>query len=123
MIRTPMTRPPMIRKARALGFLAVLLIAATASLPASAHSRFFFGFGFPFYVPPYPAYYYAPYYAPPVYYAPPTYYYVPAPVVRRYPPPSYCRRVNGEATIDATGQPFYGIACLWPDGRWRTASD
>ena len=64
---------------RTIGFTAVLLLGVTASLPASAHSRFFFGFGFPFFFPPYPAYYDAPYYAPPVYYAPPIYY-APAPV-------------------------------------------
>lgn len=31
----------------------------------------------------------------------------------------YCRQFNGDATIDASGQPFYGTACLQGDGRWH----
>jgi hypothetical protein len=105
---------------RIIRFVAVLLLALVASLPASAHSRFFFGFNFPLFYPYYDYYYYPPY--PAYYYAPPAYYYPPPVVVQTYPPPSYCRRVNGDATVDATGQPFYGTACLWPDGRWHIAS-
>jgi hypothetical protein len=106
---------------RIIRFVAVLLLALVASLPASAHSRFFFGFNFPLFYPYYDYYYYYPPY-PAYYYAPPAYYYPPPVVVQTYPPPSYCRRVNGDATVDATGQPFYGTACLWPDGRWHIAS-
>lgn len=113
-----------------LGFLAVLAIALTASVPASAdwhgrgghgwhgggHSHFFFGFNFPLFYDPYPyypAYYYAP---PPVYYYPPPAYYAPPRVATG---PSQCRQFSGNATNDQTGEPFVGTACLWPDGRWH----
>ena len=46
----------------------------------------------------------------------------PAPVWRSAPqvtPNAYCREWRGDATIDATGQPFWGTACLQPDGSWR----
>lgn len=115
------------------GFLAVLAIALTASVPASAdwhgghgwhgggHSHFFFGFNFPLFYDPYPyypayypAYYYAP--PPPVYYYPPPAYYAPPRVASG---PSQCRQFSGDATNDQTGEPFVGTACLWPDGRWH----
>jgi hypothetical protein len=113
-------------------FLAVLLLALAVSLPAAAdprghrgghggwghpHSRVYFSFGFgPFFAPyPYPYYYYPP----PVYYAPPPVYYVPAPTVVQVPAAKpYCRVFRGDATIDANGRPFYGTACLQPDGKW-----
>lgn len=110
-----------------LGFLAILAVALTASMPASAHwhggrSHFFFGFGFPLFYDPYPyypAYYYAPppayYYPPPAYYYPPTYYAPP----RVAAAPSECRRFIGDAINDQTGEAFVGTACLWPDGKWH----
>jgi hypothetical protein len=64
-----------------------------------------------YYMPPPPAYYYPP---PPVYYAPPPAAYAPAPV-----PASYCREYRGDASIDSSGAPFYGRACLMPDGKWH----
>jgi hypothetical protein len=111
---------------RIVRFGAAFLFALLLSLPASAHSRFFFGFGFPLFYDPYP-YYPAYYYPPPVYYAPPpvtyapppAYYYVPAPATV---PANYCRRFNGDATDDDTGAPFYGTACLLPDGKWHIVS-
>ncbi|MGH6953124.1 MAG: hypothetical protein ACREGL_03015 [Alphaproteobacteria bacterium] len=94
-----------------------LLFLVGASAPVAAH-RTSFGFHFLFW--PAPFYYYAP---PPVYYypAPPVYYH-PAPtrhyVQRSYPRP-YCREFRGDAIIDDTGNPFFGTACLEPDGRWH----
>ena len=32
-----------------------------------------------------------------------------------------CRPFEGDATLDATGQPFYGTACFGPDLRWHVA--
>lgn len=72
-------------------------------------SNFFLGLNF--WSPP-PSYSAPAYYAPPpnvVYTAPP-------------PPPPSCVQVNGGAIVDATGQPFYGIACLGGDGRWHIAN-
>ena len=98
-------------------FLAGLLVVLMTSVPAVArsHTRVFLGFG-AFFGPP--AYYYGPpaYYAPPVYYYPPPVYYVPPPVQLVRP---YCREYRGDAIVDASGQPFYGTACLQPDGRWH----
>lgn len=108
-------------------FLKTLLffaIALALALPgvAQARSHVFLGFNFGA-----PAYYYPP----PVYYAPPPVYYAPPPPVVIYQPPapvyaapaptvsSNCRTFNGDATIDASGQPFYGTACLESDGRWH----
>ncbi|MGB8273681.1 MAG: hypothetical protein WCF16_00245 [Alphaproteobacteria bacterium] len=117
-------------------FLAVLLLALVVSLPAAAdrfgfgygyghgrhygHSRLFFDFAFgPYYAPYYyRPYYYPPYY-PPVYYAPPVYYSRPPVVVQQPAPSAYCRDFRGDATIDANGQPFFGRACLQPDGQWH----
>jgi len=62
----------------------------------------------PVYVAPRPVYYPAPY---PVYPAP-----VPAPVIQAT---QQCMQYNGDATIDGSGQPFYGRACLFTDGRWH----
>jgi hypothetical protein len=108
-----------------IGFLVALLAAIAFSAPAVAqhhghgHSRVFFDFDifppyypgyYPGYYPP-PAYYYPP--PPPVYYAPPVY---------AAPPPApaqNCRRFNGDASLDASGAPFYGTACLQADGRWH----
>jgi hypothetical protein len=113
-------------------FLAVLLLALVVSVPAAAdprgyrggwghrgwghpHSRVYFSFGFGPFFAPYPYYYYPP----PVYYAPPPVYYVPAPTVVQAPAANpYCRTFHGDATIDAKGRPFYGTACLQPDGKW-----
>jgi hypothetical protein len=108
-----------------IGFLVGLLVVVACSVPAVArergergerhehgdHARFFFGFDafppyYPYYYPP-PAYYYPPpaYYAPPVYAAP--------------APAQNCRQFNGDASMDASGAPFYGTACLQADGRWH----
>jgi hypothetical protein len=54
-----------------------------------------------------PSYYYAP---------PPRVLYVPAPIVR---PTGQCTVFNGDAVIDGSGQPFYGRACIFTDGRWH----
>jgi hypothetical protein len=102
-------------------FLVVALAVAAVSVPAVAsahgHSRVFVGVGFGGYYGP-PAYYpYPAYYPAPAYYYPPPAYISPAP-----PAPyssSYCRQFNGDATIDASGGPFYGTACLGGDGKWH----
>jgi len=94
-----------------------LLVSVAASSPAAAHRT---SFGFHFLLWPAPIYYYPP---PPVYYYPaPPVYYVPAPTryyVRRAYARTYCREFQGNAIIDDTGGPFFGTACLEPDGRWH----
>lgn len=98
--------------------LAILAIGASLT-PAEAHrSRVFIGVG-TYFGPPYgyypPPYYYYP---PPVYYAPAPVYYAPAPAV--VTPAQNCRDYRGDATVDGSGgQPFYGRACLQPDGKWH----
>ena len=62
--------------------------------------------------------YAAPLYPAPIYAPPPvTYYpsYSAAPVA----PTSQCTTFNGDATIDGSGTPFYGRACVFTDGRWH----
>lgn len=69
------------------------------------HSRtsFFLGLNY---------YYYPP---PPAYYPPP-----PPRVVYVEPQPApTCRVFHGDATIDASGRPFYGTACFGSDNRWH----
>lgn len=114
---------------RSFAVLALAVTALTAaSLPASAHgSRVSVGIysGYPAYPAYYPYHYYRPYWGPrvvytaPVIYAPPPpVYYAPAPTVT----PSatqQCRKYNGDATVDGSGDPFYGTACLFTDGRWH----
>ena len=104
----------------ALGALAV-------GVPAAAQARVVVGVGIG--VPVYRPYYPYPYYAP-VYYPPPAVVYAPPPVVVAPPqvavpavsapaPTGYCRQYRGDATVDGAGHPFYGTACLQPDGRWH----
>lgn len=112
-----------------IGLLAVLL-ALTVPGIKPAEARVFVGVGIG--IPAYPAYYPPP----PVYYPPPPVYYAPPPppvVIYQQPQPVYaapppapapapasnCRTYNGDATIDASGKPFYGTACQGPDGRWH----
>ncbi|HXP75750.1 MAG TPA: hypothetical protein VN823_16530 [Stellaceae bacterium] len=118
-------------------FLAVLLL--TLAVSASAHARVFVSLGFPFF----PFYYGPSYDYPPAYYYPPPYYYPPQqgyyPPQQGYAPDAYaqpsmpatppqtvsptaarnCRTYRGDATIDSSGKPFYGRACLESDGRWH----
>jgi len=121
-----------------LRFLAVLILVLAASAPA-AQARVFVSLGFPFfpfywgpgyYYPPAPAYYYPPpypYYPPQQqsYYAPGAYpqgapQSAPAPAQTVSPAASKnCRTYRGDATIDSSGKPFYGRACLEADGRWH----
>jgi hypothetical protein len=121
-----------------LRFLAVLLLALAIGAPASADSRTYISVGtvygsgphyrhhdyrpYPrhYYYGPPPVVYYVP--APRVYYPPPPpVVYVPAPavVMPSAPPQAYCRGFQGDATFDESGRPFYGTACLEPDGRWH----
>lgn len=117
---------------RSIAALMVAALAVSASQPASARTRVVVGVGIggPVYGPP-PVYYYPP---PPVYYppvvyapAPPPVVYTPAPpppapvAAPAAPPPQTgnCREYRGDATIDGRNQPFYGTACLQPDGRWH----
>ena len=101
-----------------------LVIAAGLPVVTPAQARVFVGVGvgFPgYYHPYYPGYY--PAYSPPAYYAPPpVVYYPPAPTYTYAPAPapaSNCRQFNGDASVDASGQPFYGTACYGADGRWH----
>jgi hypothetical protein len=34
-------------------------------------------------------------------------------------PTGQCTVFNGDAVIDGSGQPFYGRACIFTDGRWH----
>jgi len=105
----------------------VLLLALGTLWPAEGEARtsVFVGadFGYPgYYHRPYP--YHRGYYRPPAYYYPPPVYYAPPPVYYAPPiggtiSPSNCRTFRGDASIDASGQPFYGTACLLADGRWH----
>ena len=107
---------------KASKILAVLALLVASSLPGMAyahghghggtHVSLGFGFGYPAYYPA-PVYYYPP---PPVYYPPPAVVYTPPPAPA---PASNCRTFNGDATIDASGQPFYGTACYGADSRWH----
>ncbi len=118
-------------------FLAVLILLLVVSAPA-AQARVFVSLAFPFFpfFPFYwgPAYYYPPapaYYPPPYYSYPPQQgYYAPDAYAQTAPPsapsaivsPSRsknCRTYRGDATIDSSGKPFYGRACLEADGRWH----
>jgi hypothetical protein len=105
-----------------LALIAAALILGAPVAQARTHVFVGVGVGWPhyYYAPPYyyypPPYYYYPPPPPVVYYAPPPAYYVPAPAVT---PQANCRTYQGDATNDQTGQPFYGTACLWPDGRWH----
>ena len=129
------TSSPRVRHAmaRPLALIAAGILLLAAACPAAlardhgghgghgGHGHLFLGFDF---FPPYYAYPYAyPYdYPPPAYYyPPPTYYYAP-PVYSAPAPTPNCRRFNGDASIDASGQPFYGTACLQADGRWHIAN-
>ena len=110
------------------GLVAALLVALTA-LPfasAMARTRVHAGVGLGFGTWPYRRW-------PPRYYFPPPVYVVPRTVWVAPPPPIYftpmpppatvtprqCRVFSGDATNDQTGQPFFGRACLWPDGQWH----
>ena len=117
------------------GFIAALAAGLAFSAPARAdwhgghggfhhggfhhdhfHGGVFLGFGpfWPYYDPyfyPYPAYY--PYYPVP--------YGAPAPTT--ISPQANCVKFNGDATNDQTGQPFYGTACMQPDGKWHIVAN
>lgn len=107
---------------RVIAVLAAFFLIGYAA-PAMARTHVVLGFGAvfapaPYYYPP-PAYYYPPaYYPPPAYYYPPPAYYAPAPTVTPGPQ-RYCREYQGNATINGSAQPFYGTACLEPDGKWH----
>ena len=120
---------------RILRFLPALLFVVAVGVPASAlarghggfhghrgfHSHVFLGFGCcgfgpGYYYPAYSPYYYGyPYPTDPYPYA----YSAPPSVVYQQAPAANCRSFNGNTTIDASGQPFYGTACLGSDGRWH----
>src|SRR4051812_2857729 len=101
---------------KSLKYLGLALVIAAAAVPGVAsahghhHSRVFVGVG-GYWGPSYYPYYYPPAY----YYPPPPAYVTPAPPYQS----SYCRQFNGDATIDASGGPFYGTACMGPDGKWH----
>jgi hypothetical protein len=98
--------------------LVVVMAGLSLSGTADAHGRVFVGVGFGgYYGPAYPYYPPAYYYPPPAYYYPPAAYVTPAPAAPYAS--SYCRQFNGDATIDASGAPFRGTACLGADNRWH----
>ena len=117
-------------------FLMALFVAVVASSPAAAgntsfsfgissgghshHGRHWgprrhHGWGYPHYRPRTVFLYSAPVYRAPVYLAPPPVAYYPPTVS----PTGPCRSFNGDASIDGSGRPFYGRACLLADGRWH----
>jgi len=115
---------------RRLAFTSALLLAAMTlavdTSPAEAGTRVYVGVGLGF--APWPYYHYPPpyYYPPPIYYPPPVVYYAPPPPIYYTPlpppataTPARCRIFSGDATNDQSGQPFFGRACLWADGRWH----
>jgi hypothetical protein len=90
-----------------------------------SHVSLAFGFGwwgwpgYGYYDPP--TYYYPPYYAYPpyAYAAPPSYGSSGTVAPTAQSPARECRDYQGDATIDASGAPFYGRACLEADGLWH----
>jgi hypothetical protein len=124
----------------AVRFFLLASIAVLAAFPAYAGTHVSVGVGLwepAYYGHPYRPYhpYWGPrYYGPRavvIYPAAPAYY--PAPYPAPYPGPVYaqpapaaipvatqqCTQYNGDATVDGSGQPFYGRACLFTDGRWH----
>jgi hypothetical protein len=67
---------------------------------------------------PAPVYPYPDPYALPVIAPPP-----PALVVVAPAPQQQCREYQGDAIINGSNQPFYGTACLEPDGQWHIVSN
>jgi hypothetical protein len=145
----PLTEPTMsahamLRVLAVLLFALVVSAPAHARVFVSLGFPFFpFYWGPTYYYPPPPAYYYPPpyYYPPQGGYAPPGYsapqssaapqgYGAPNAYAQNAPEsapsgavsPSAsktCRTYHGDATIDSSGRPFYGRACLESDGRWH----
>ena len=126
-------------KRLSVGFLLLASVAVLTSFPvhAGTHVSVNVGYGYPaYYGHGYPHHggYWGPRYydygprvvvlPPPVYYPPRPVYY-PAPVYAAPPPvvvpvaTQQCMQYNGDATVDGSGQPFYGRACLFTDGRWH----
>jgi hypothetical protein len=120
-----------------LGVLAAVA-ALAASAPAEAdryhrHGGSSVTFGFSYYDPYPPGYYYQPYYyrARPVYVAPPPVYYAPPPPVVYDPPVTYsapppafqsdgnCREYQSTVNVGGQAQQMVGTACQQPDGSWR----
>jgi hypothetical protein len=119
----------MVRLSGAL--LMALFVAVVASFPAAADS---FSFG---YASGHRGHYghhghrhWGPHYYQPrstvFLYSSPSYVYAPPPRVIYYPdyapivrPTGQCTQFNGDAVIDGSGQPFYGRACIFTDGRWH----
>ena len=128
------TRLPLRRASAPLALVAAVAL-ATFAHPADARTHVTLGVGFFFPVPLYvapPVVYYPPpayYYPPPAYYypAPPVYVVPRAPAYGYAPPPrrtaKTCRTYRGDATIDATGDAFFGTACLEADGRWHIVAN
>jgi hypothetical protein len=123
---------------RWLGAMAILGMTIAANMiagapPAEARVFVGVGVGVPLYAPPPPVYYYPP--PPPVYYAPPVVYAPSPPPPPIYAPPPQqpsitpappqtgnCRQYRGDAKVDGRSQPFYGTACLQPDGKWHVVN-
>lgn len=108
-------------------------VAVLTSFPAHAGGNVSVGIGYwsgpGYYGPPHHHHhrgYYGPRYRSSVLIYPAPVYY-PAPAYPVYAPPpvpvvqatQQCMQYNGDAIIDGSGQPFYGRACLFTDGRWH----
>jgi hypothetical protein len=84
------------------------------------HEGWYWVIGDAWYFYPAPVYPYPDPYALPVIAPPP-----PGPVVMAPAPvpQQQCREYRGDAIINDSNQPFYGTACLEPDGQWHIVSN
>jgi len=130
----------------AFGFALLASVAVMTSFPAHAGGNVSVGIGYysgpgfrhhGHYRPAYwgPRYhgprYYGPRYRSSVVIFPAPVYVAPRPVYQTYPvypvpapapvvqATQQCMQYNGDAIVDNSGQPFYGRACLFTDGRWH----
>jgi len=62
-----------------------------------------------------------PYYDPYYYDTPGAWTYVAPSPIYAAPLPGQCRTFQGNALVAGSNQPFYGQACLQPDGQWHIA--
>jgi hypothetical protein len=84
----------------------------------AGHDGWWWVIGGAWYFYPAPVYPYPDPYALPAIVAPAP----PVATVTPVQPPQQCREYQGDAIISGSNQPFYGTACLEPDGQWHIVS-